>query len=72
MILKGVLMQNNTDCCSRTNRLDYCGLDQLPLAMAYVPWQTFYKTYDHATALSLGTVFPELCMPFCGKGGACL
>ena len=47
------------------NRLDYSGLDQLP-------WQTFHKTYDHATALSLGTVFPELCMPFCGKGGACL
>ena len=42
------------------------------LAMAYVPWQTFHKAYDPATALSLGTVFPELCLPFCGKGGACL
>ena len=46
--------------------------EKYPLAMAYVPWQTFHKAYDPATALSLGTVFPELCLPFCGKGGACL
>ena len=31
MILKE-FMQNNTDCRSRTNRLDYSGLDQLFLA----------------------------------------
>lgn len=65
-------MQNQSNCgCSKT-RPDYSGVDQLPLAMAYVPWQTFNNTYDRATGLSMGTIFPELCKPFCGKGGACI
>ena len=68
MILKGVLMQNNTDCCSRTNRLDYSGLDQLPLAMAYVPWQHFTQMYENLEkGYKAGTIFPELDKPFTGR-----
>lgn len=44
-------------------------VDQMPLAMGYIPLQHFEQTYDLYTALRLGTVFPELCKPFCGKGG---
>ncbi|RXS76722.1 spore coat associated protein CotJA [Blautia faecicola] len=43
----------------------------LPLAMAYVPMQKFGKVYEPARGFQLGTIFPELCKPFCGKGGEC-
>lgn len=43
-------------------------LDQLPLAMAYVPMQRFTQTYDSAQALQRGTIFPDLDLPFCGRG----
>ena len=64
-------MQNNSNCGCSTKRLDYSGVDMLPLAMAYVPNQVFKETYDYATGLKRGTIFPELWKPFCGKGGAC-
>ena len=61
-------MQNNTDCCSRMNRLDYSGLDQLPLAMAYVPWQHFTQMYENLEkGYRAGTIFPELDKPFTGR-----
>jgi hypothetical protein len=47
----------------------YDGLRGLPLAMAYVPMQRFGKTFSLDYALRAGTIFPELCKPFCGKRG---
>lgn len=47
----------------------YSHLKSLPPAMAYVPCQTFSKTFDLKHALHVGTIFPELCRPFCGKRG---
>ncbi len=44
-------------------------IDSLPLAMAYVPWQKMQSTYDADVALQRGTIFPELDLPFTGKGG---
>lgn len=41
----------------------------LPLAMAYVPWQHFSETYDLCKALQVGTIFPDLNLPFCGRRG---
>ena len=38
-----------------------------PIAMAYVPDQIFQSTYDLHRALEVGTIFPELHKPFCGK-----
>lgn len=35
-----------------------------PLAMAYVPWQQWRQTYPLDKALSRGTIFPELDLPF--------
>lgn len=46
-------------------------LEQYPLAMGYIPRQKFNNVYDTCKALSKGTIFPELCKPFCGKGGGC-
>ena len=47
----------------------YSPIEHLPIAMAYVPCQKFSTTYDLNYALRVGTVFPELCKPFCGKRG---
>ncbi|MBS5078695.1 MAG: spore coat associated protein CotJA [Clostridiales bacterium] len=41
----------------------------MPVAMAYVPWQTFHDKFELCKALEVGTIFPELCKPFCGKRG---
>ena len=38
-----------------------------PIAMAYVPRQTWKTVYEPETALRVGTVFPELDLPLlCG------
>lgn len=46
-------------------------VDNLPLAMVYCPMQEFNTTYELGKALQMGTIFPELCKPFCGKRGNC-
>jgi hypothetical protein len=47
-------------------------LGNLPLAMSYVPFQVWGKTYDLNQALQVGTLFPDLDFAFEGKriGGA--
>ncbi len=44
-----------------------------PVGMAYVPWQKFTNTYEPQKALMVGTIFPELDLPFLAKcsGGRC-
>ncbi len=42
-----------------------------PIAMAYVPKQKYGTIFDLCKALEVGTIFPELYKPFCGKGGGC-
>lgn len=44
-------------------------IDNLPLAMAYVPMQKWNTTYEPETALENGTIFPDLNMPFAGSRG---
>ena len=41
--------------------------ERFPIAMAYVPWQTFKEPYEPAKALVIGTIFPELDKKFTGK-----
>lgn len=45
--------------------------NRFPVAMLYVPWQDWCKTYDLERALKAGTIFPDLDKPFRGvrKGG---
>lgn len=58
--------------CAPCSTRNSCGngepLDTFPVAMAYVPWQTFHHTLDLQKALMVGTIFPELCQSFCGRG----
>lgn len=44
-------------------------VDDLPIGMAYVPWQTWREIYDAEKGLCQGTIFKELDLPFLGKGG---
>lgn len=57
---------NRSDCgCRREED----ALRGMPLAMAYVPWQYWNKTYELDKALCIGTIFPELDKPFLGYQG---
>lgn len=47
----------------------YSYLKHLVPAMAYVPCQEFAPTFELQKALQVGTIFPELCKPFCGRRG---
>lgn len=40
---------------------------ETPVAMAYVPFQSWEKPYDMEAGLSRGTIFPSLDKPFLGK-----
>ncbi len=41
----------------------------MPIAMAYVPWQTWRDIYDTCEGFQTGTIFKELDKPFLGRGG---
>ncbi|MEG0924216.1 MAG: spore coat associated protein CotJA [Anaerovoracaceae bacterium] len=44
--------------------------ENFAIAMAYVPWQRWRKTYELEKAFQTGTIFPDLDLPFRGyKGG---
>lgn len=64
-------MTNCNSCDDHQTRPGWECLEELPLAMAYVPWQTFHDTCELSKALQIGTIFPELHKPFCGKRGVC-
>ena len=51
---------NNKDLGSRR-------LDDLPLAMSYVPMQKWEDLYAPAVALERGTLFCKLDLPFIGE-----
>lgn len=59
----------------RTPKIEGCPVTQdhfpsdMPIAMAYVPWQQWKDLYDLPKALESGTIFAELDKPFLGKGG---
>lgn len=41
--------------------------EDTPLAMAYVPYQTWEEPYEDEVALCRGTIFPSLDKPFIGE-----
>jgi len=52
--------------CGR-NEWDHC-LEDLPLAMAYVPWQSYRDVFEcEHDALAHGTIFKELVLEFYGR-----
>ena len=61
--------------CSRCDKMNGCPdthdhfPDDMPIAMAYVPWQQWRNLYEPCRGLESGTIFMELDKPFLGKGG---
>ncbi len=49
------------------NKFNNTPLKDLPLTMAYVPFQEWKGTYEPAEALQSGTLFPNLDKPFIGR-----
>ena len=48
---------------------NYRPVPAMPIAMAYVPWQTWKNVYEAQKGLCRGTIFQELDKPFQGAGG---
>lgn len=46
-------------------------LSNKPIAMAYVPWQSFENVMDGCSGLAQGTIFEDLIFPFVGAHAAC-
>lgn len=46
-------------------------LSNKPLAMAYVPWQSFENVLDANCGLEQGSIFEDLVFPFIGSQAAC-
>ena len=74
------MFQNQMNCGCNVNKctvmkrektiIDASCVDDLPLAMAYVPMQRINTLFDCQTALYQGTIFPELVLPLEGcRGG---
>lgn len=53
--------QGNTECNKE------CVLNDMPIAMAYVPWQSYGDIYSLQVALQKGTLFQELDLDFLGR-----
>lgn len=47
----------------------YDELSDMPLAMAYIPWQAWGNLYEAEKGFHRGTIFEELDKPFRGIGG---
>lgn len=61
----------NKVCSTNPDKEMYSHLQYLPPTMAYIPFQKFEPTFPLNKALYVGTIFPQLCKPFCGKRGGC-
>lgn len=61
------------DSCPGDMAMDRCGRDRrmmfedMPIAMAYVPWQMWRDLYPPDEAFHCGTIFKELNLPFTGR-----
>ncbi len=55
--------------CNKFEQTDV--LSDMPLAMAYVPWQTWKNVYDASNGLRKGTIFGELILPFLFASPVC-
>lgn len=84
--LNAVADQETFFCCDKPKKESSCEdlislkhspVNDLPLAMAYVPMQRFEDLYCPSDALNAGTLFKKLDLPFLGYkknsggGGAC-
>ena len=59
----GEIIQENIEAYCRDSMFE-----SWPIAMAYVPWQSFREVYGPEDAFQAGTIFLELDLPFLGGG----
>lgn len=65
----GMMLQSNLGDLQQHPMEDMEHMEHMSLAMAYVPWQHWKNVYDFDKALEVGTIFPELDLPFEGSRG---
>lgn len=60
-------MRNNMQCNNMNchNNTDY--ISNMPIGMAYVPWQHWNEIYDIEIGFHNGTIFPDLNKPYMGR-----
>ena len=61
------MTQNTRSSGMGKDRFSDVMLKNLPLAMAYVPFQQIEGVYNQEQALKSGTLFPNLDKPFLGR-----
>lgn len=67
--------QRNSTCSCQNESESVCkvlckdSLSQMPLAMAYIPWQKWNDIYETCKGFQRGTIFAELDKTFLGRGG---
>ena len=49
------------------NKAEEDEVNGMTIAMAYVPWQDWENVYEPCKGLEVGTIFPELELPFYGR-----
>lgn len=59
--MKGFFMNNSINCNSSR-----CERKNMPIAMAYVPWQEFRNLDNFKNGYNAGTIFKDLNKPFMG------
>ena len=69
-----VMPKESCNCTRETHNKSFeqdCteNLSEMPLAMAYVPWQKWQNIYEICKGFHRGTIFSELDKPFLGRGG---
>ncbi len=62
----GSMPNNGNNQPNMGNGRDVTCLEDWPIAMAYVPWQMWDQVYDMEKGFSVGTIFPDLNLPFLG------
>lgn len=62
-------MALRSDCNNSCGMNSDYSIDSFPIAMAYVPWQTWQNIYEPSEALKAGTLFADLDLRFYGVRG---
>lgn len=68
--VSGNQMQMRQQMVGKDGRSRDC-LSEMPVAMAYVPWQEWRGIFDLEKGFCCGTIFEELHKPFQGMGVRC-
>lgn len=58
-------------CGNDAGQYEYGCLSDLPLGIAYVPWQKFEQVFEADKGFMCGSIFAELVYPFYGARAAC-